>query len=93
MEKILDQIAMALARSLWSLKTLIKMDNVDGMIKAPAIPNTARQMISIIVEMDKAAPSEPNPKSARPISKRRFRPKRSPRVPVVINKEVLEKIK
>ena len=56
------QMPMALARSAGSVKTLVRMDRVAGMISAPPMPMNARAPMSAPAEPLKAATTEPTPK-------------------------------
>ena len=54
-----DHMAMALARSAGTVKTLVKMERVAGMTAAAPIPITTRQAMSSPAEVDMAASAEP----------------------------------
>jgi hypothetical protein len=77
-----DQTPIALVRSA-PLKMLVVIERVDGMISAPPIPISARAAIRYAVVPDQAAQIDAPPKMTRPSVSARFRPKRSPRLPVV----------
>jgi len=77
------QMPMALARSAGSVKTLVRIDRVAGMISAPPIPMNARAPMSALAEPLKAARTEPLPKMASPTARARRRPNLSPRAPAV----------
>ena len=79
------QMAMARARS-WAGKTLVRIDSVAGMTKAPPRPITDRPAITAHVASPRAARSEPDRKISRPICRAPLRPKRSPREPPVKRK-------
>ena len=76
-----DHMAIALARSAGTVKTLVRMESVAGMIAAAPIPITTRQAMSSPAEVDMAARAEPSPKTTRPPARVRWRPMRSPRLP------------
>ena len=61
-----DQRPIALVRSMGSVKTLVMMDSVAGMMNAPPMPIMARAAMSSAVVWVKAAASEPTAKTARP---------------------------
>jgi hypothetical protein len=73
--------AMARARSAGTVKTLLMMDRVAGMISAPPMPIRARVAIRLFGEWTRADATEPAPKINRPMLRPRRRPKRSPRLP------------
>ena len=77
------QMPMALARSAGSVKTLVRMDSVAGMISAPPMPMNARAPMRALAEPLKAASTEPTPKMARPAVRAPRRPNLSPRAPAV----------
>ena len=77
------QMAMACARSFRSVKTLVMIDSVAGMTRAPPMPMTARMAIRWSAESAKAEPIEDTPMIARPIARAPLRPNRSPRLPIV----------
>ena len=78
-----DHMAIALARSAGTVKTLVKMESVAGITAAAPIPITTRQAMSSPGEVDKAASAEPRAKTTRPPARVRCRPMRSPRLPNV----------
>ena len=78
-----DHMAMALARSAGTVKTLVKMERVAGMTAAAPIPITTRLATSSCAEVDIAASTEPRAKTIRPPASVRCRPMRSPRLPSV----------
>ena len=57
---------MARPRSRGSVKTLVMIDRVAGMISAPPTPMRLRQLMSALGSLDVAASAEPMPKMARP---------------------------
>jgi hypothetical protein len=57
------------------------IDSVVGMIPAAPMPISAREAISSIELVHRAARPDPSPKSASPVMRARRRPKRSPRLP------------
>ncbi len=61
-------------------------DIVDGASVAPAMPNSARNTISISALLANAATIDARPNAAAPISNSLRRPMRSPSVPIVIRK-------
>ncbi len=68
------QMAMARARSRWSVKTLVRIDSVDGMISAPPTPITARQKMSWPGSLDHAETAEAEPMMASPSDRAGLRP-------------------
>ena len=60
------QMPIALPRSAGSVKTLVMIDNVDGMMNAPPMPMSARVPMSMLAEVAKADSTEPVPNTARP---------------------------
>jgi hypothetical protein len=74
---------MACARSRASVKTLVRIDRVEGMMAAPPMPITARAPMSMPAEPANAAVAEPRPKMARPTWRAPRRPKRSASMPAV----------
>ncbi len=76
------QMAMALVRS-WGGKTLIRIDRVDGMMKAAPTPMRARQAMSCHMALDIEAQPAPARKMIRPSWRAPLRPNLSPRAPVV----------
>ena len=75
------QAAMACARSLGSVNRLVMIDRVAGITNAAPTPMRARVAISAPDEPEKAASTEPMPKTAMPANRDFFLPKRSPRLP------------
>ena len=73
----------ALARSAGTVKTLVRIDSVDGMMKAAPAPMRARVAMRTVAEPDSAESREPTPKTESPKVRARLRPKRSPRLPAV----------
>jgi hypothetical protein len=63
--------------------TLVMMERVEGMIRAPPIPMAAREAISTLAEPAKAEATEPATNTSRPMFRASFRPNRSPRAPMV----------
>ncbi len=76
------QIPIALPRSSAG-NVAVRIDSVEGMMKAPPTPISARIAISRPGEDASAAPSEPRPKTASPKVRARLRPNRSPSEPAV----------
>ncbi len=76
---------MATARCRGSRNMLPISAIVEGVIVAPATPSSARAAISIPGPVEYAASTEAAPNAAAPISSRRRRPMRSPRVPIVMS--------
>jgi hypothetical protein len=74
-------MAMALPRSLASVKTFVRIDSVDGMISAPPMPMKARAAMSWVAEPDSAEQIDPVVKIRMPVRRASLRPKRSPSVP------------
>ena len=56
----------ALPRSAGSVKTLVMIDSVDGMMNAPPMPISARVAISTLAESANADSAEPTPKIGEP---------------------------
>ncbi len=77
------QMPMALARSRGFVNTLVMIERVAGMMNAAPMPMSERVKISVVAESAIADMSEPSPKTARPIARKRYRPNRSPRLPAV----------
>ncbi len=77
------QMAIARPRSRGSRKTLVRIDNVAGMISAPPTPMKARVKISCVAEFERAAAADPIPNSTMPACSAPLRPKRSDRLPLV----------
>ena len=76
----------ASARSRRSVNMVLISESVDGARVAPAIPSTARAAMSMTALVEKAARIEARPNATAPMSSRRRRPTRSPRVPMVTMK-------
>ena len=76
------QAAMAFGRSCAG-KMFVRMDSVVGMIPAAPRPIRAREAIRAFALSESAARVDPAPKTSRPITSARRRPKRSPRLPAV----------
>ena len=77
------QMAMARARSAGTVKTLVTIDRVAGMINAPPMPITQRVAMSWPALPAVADSTEPMPKISRPMLSAPLRPKRSPSDPAV----------
>lgn len=75
--------ARAKARSLASVKTLRRIDRVDGMMAAPPTPRRARAAMTCQASVENTAISEATEKIAKPVRSSRLRPQRSPRAPAV----------
>ena len=54
--------------------TLVTMDSVAGIISAPPTPITAVRPIKVLAESEKAAATEPAPKTTSPTVSASFRP-------------------
>ena len=65
------------------MKTLVRIDSVDGMMKAPPMPMRARVAMSWPGEPAMADSADPAPKTIRPTLSAPWRPKRSPRLPAL----------
>ena len=76
-----DQMPMARARSRSVVKTLVRIDRVDGMMAAAPTPMQARAMMRRSGEPDQAENADPPPKTARPAMNTHLRPTRSPSAP------------
>ncbi len=74
---------MALPRSTGSVKTLVMIDNVAGMMNAPPIPMNARVAMRTWVDPERADAREPIPNTANPKLSVLCRPNRSPSDPAV----------
>jgi hypothetical protein len=61
----------------------VRIERVEGNKAAPPIPIMPLMAISIVVDLDKAAPREKQPKIIRPPWRKFFRLIRSPREPIV----------
>src|SRR5262249_82259 len=91
-EKAVIQIPMAVERC-WGSGNMMKIsDSVEGARVAPPMPSSARAPISISGLVEKAASTETTPKQAAPPSSTRRRPRRSPRVPMVIRNPATMKL-
>ena len=60
------QMPIALPRSAGLVKTLVMIDNVDGMMNAPPMPMSARVPMSMFADVANAERIEPVPNTARP---------------------------
>jgi hypothetical protein len=76
-----DQMPMARARSRSPVKTLVRIDSVDGMIAAPPMPMKAREAMSQSGERANAERAEPVANTIRPARNTRLRPMWSPTLP------------
>jgi hypothetical protein len=83
---IAPQTAMAVVRWRAWVNVVRMIDSVDGMRVAPATPSSAREAISVSAVGENAASAEAMPKPTAPISSRRLRPLRSPRLPIVTSR-------
>lgn len=82
-EKLVIHSPIAVARC-WGSGNMVRInDSVDGANVAPDSPSIARLTISVSGVVEKAARTEVAPNTAAPISSRRRRPMRSPRLPIV----------
>ena len=70
---MLAQMAMALVRS-WGGNTLMRIDNVDGMISAAAAPMTARQAMSCHMTVESDANPAPTRNRTSPSCRVPLRP-------------------
>ena len=61
----------ALPRSLGSVNTFVMIDSVAGMMNAPPMPISARVPISTSADDANAESTEPMPKTARPMARKR----------------------
>ncbi len=73
----------ALRRSAASVNTFVMIDSVAGMMNAPPTPIRPRVRISALALGANADSAEPMPNTASPKARKRYRPKRSPRLPAV----------
>ncbi len=80
------QMPTAAVRSPGSVNTLRTIDRVEGMIVAPATPSSALAAISSSGVGAYAVTAEAAPNAAVPMSSRRLRPMRSPRLPMVTSR-------
>ena len=78
-----DHIPMARARSRSVVKTLVRIDKVQGMRAAAPTPITARAAMSRSGLADQAASADPPPKTTSPPMNTNLRPTRSPSAPSV----------
>src|SRR3954453_10019260 len=78
------QMFMARVRSSRSSNSTGSIASDSGIMAAPPMPWTARAAISTPAESASAHAAEAVPKSARPASSTRLRPRRSPRLPIGI---------
>ena len=74
------QAAIAFGRSLEG-KMLVRIESVVGMIPAAPRPIRARDAISIVASLERAASEDPSPNTTSPAISARLRPNRSPRLP------------
>ena len=82
-----DHSAMAMARSRASVKTLVRIDSVAGMISAAPMPITARAATSAFdATGERRHRRRRRRRSTRPMLSAPLRPKRSPRLPAVSNR-------
>jgi len=77
------QIPIARPRSFGSVKMLVMIDNVAGMMNAAPIPMNAREMTSCVTPFENAALVDATANITRPIIRAPLRPNRSPRLPAV----------
>ena len=80
------QTAIASRRSSRCTNTVRMSESVDGISVAPNTPSRARQAIKASAVGANAAPTEARPNPNAPISSRRRRPTRSPRLPAAISR-------
>ncbi len=78
--------AIARARSAGSMKTLVMIDSVAGMMNAAPKPWTARKPISAPASLTCEQANEPRAKMTRPTTRQRLRPRRSPVLPAISKK-------
>lgn len=78
--------ARAKARSLASVKTLRRIDRVEGMMAAPPTPRRARAAMTCQPSVAKTAMSEATEKMPKPAMSSRLRPQRSPSAPAVTSR-------
>ena len=90
-EKLPIQTPMAIDRCFGSWNMWKISDSVDGASVAPAMPSSARVMISISALTENAASTDTAPKAAAPIIRMRRRPMRSPSVPMVTSDPATKK--
>ena len=81
-----DQTAMAVVRWREPGKMLRMRERVEGMIVAPLIPSRARATMRAVALGASAARTLETPKPVVPMSRRRRRPTRSARLPIVTSR-------
>ncbi len=81
--KTAAQTASAKARSLASVKTVRRIDTVEGMMAAPPMPSRARAAMTCQASVENTAMSEASEKMPKPAMSSRLRPQRSPSAPAV----------
>ena len=74
------QMAIAFGRS-FDGKMFVRIDSVVGMIAAAPRPMSAREAMSMVASVERAASTDPSPNTTNPDASARRRPKRSPRLP------------
>src|SRR6185312_10851431 len=79
------QIPIARGRSSGG-KTLVRIDNVDGMMNAPPSPMIPRITMSCVGDPTNAEIADPEPKTSNPTISAPRRPNLSPMVPAVSNR-------
>ncbi len=84
--KLAIHTPIANVRCLSSANMPRRSESVEGASVAPAIPSNALAAISIGALDEKAASSDAAPNATAPMSSRRRRPMRSPRLPMVRSK-------
>ncbi len=80
---VADQMAMAWARSRRSVKTLVMIDSVAGMISAAPMPMIARVAMRWLASVANAEAIDAVPMIVRPMARAPRRPNRSPSEPIV----------
>ena len=75
------QTPMARPRSAGSRKMSLMIASDVGIVDAAPAPVRHRNPMSVVTELDNAAPIDPRANTVRPIRKNRLRPKRSASVP------------
>ena len=83
MPAVADQMAMAWARSFRSVKTLVRIDSVAGMISAAPMPMIARVAMRWLASVANAEAIDAEPMIVRPMARAPRRPNRSPSEPIV----------
>ena len=78
--------AMARARSDGSVKTLVRIDSVAGMMNAAPKPWMARVAMRVVGSDTIEQASDPRPKTTRPNRNVHLRPRRSPVLPAMSRK-------